>query len=231
MFSLTAEIYDALYSFRDYAGEAAALREIIARENPGARTILDAACGTGEHARYLASMFAVDGMDLEPGLAAIARAKNPGGEFHIADMRTFELGKRYDVVQCLFGSIGYLLTPVDIVAALSQFRAHLAPGGIVLVEPWLSPEAYHPGTPHMLTAERPDLKVCRVNVAQQEGNISILHFHYLIATPEGVTRAEEVHRLLLAPTDQMLAHFETAGLRCTFDPEGLSGRGLFIART
>lgn len=231
MFSLTAEIYDALYSFKDYAGEAAALREIIARENPGARTILDAACGTGEHARFLASTFAVDGFDLEPGLAAIARAKNPSGEFHVADMRTFELRKRYDVVQCLFSSIGYLLTPADIVAALSHFRAHLAPGGIVLVEPWLSPEVFKPGSLHMHTADQPELKVCRITMPRLEGSISVLHFHYLIATREGVKHAEEVHRLALVPADQMLAHFETAGLRCTFDPEGPSGRGLFIART
>ena len=53
MYSATAEIYDAIYSFKDYAGEAAKIREIVARERPGARTILDVACGTGEHARVL----------------------------------------------------------------------------------------------------------------------------------------------------------------------------------
>ncbi|MCU1239209.1 MAG: N,N-dimethyltransferase [Candidatus Solibacter sp.] len=62
------------------------------------------------------------------GLVAVARAKNPAGEFHVADMRTFELDKRYDVVQGLFGSIGYLLTRYDIVAALSRFRSTSSPG-------------------------------------------------------------------------------------------------------
>jgi SAM-dependent methyltransferase len=231
MFTLTAEIYDALYAFKDYAAEAAALREIVARENPGARTVLDAACGTGEHARFLASDFAVDGIDLEPGLLEIARAKNPAGEFHVADMRTFQLEKRYDVVLCLFGSIGYLLTGEDIVAALGRFRAHLAPGGIVLVEPWLAPEVFKPGTLHMHTVDQPELKVCRISAPHLEGNISVLHFHYLVATPEGVRRAEEVHRLALVPTEQMASYFEAAGLCCIFDPRGLSGRGLFLART
>jgi SAM-dependent methyltransferase len=228
MFSLTAEIYDALYAFKDYAGEAASLRRIIA---PGARTILDVACGTGEHARFLSSAFAVDGIDLEPGLIGIARAKNPAGEFRVADMRTFELGKRYDVVQCLFGSIGYLLTPDDIIAALSRFRAHLAPGGIVLVEPWLSPAVFNPDSLHMHTVDQPELKVCRITTPRLEGNVSVLHFHYLIATPQGVKRAEEIHRLALVPIDEMRSYFETAGLRCRFDAVGLSGRGLFLART
>jgi ubiquinone/menaquinone biosynthesis C-methylase UbiE len=230
MFSLTAEIYDAIYAFKDYAGEVLKIRQVIARERPGANTILDIACGTGEHASLLSADFEIDGIDLEPKFVEIAQAKNPAGSFSVADMRSFQLEKRYDVVQCLFSSIGYLLTPQDIIAALTCFRRHLAPGGVILVEPWFSPAAYKAGRPHMITVDHPDLKVCRMNVSQQEGNVSVLHFHYLIATNEGVRNAEEVHRLALVPTEQMESHFNSAGLQCTFDPAGLSDRGLFIAR-
>lgn len=230
MFSVTGEIYDAIYGFKDYASEALRIRHLIARERPGARTILDIACGTGEHARFLSVDFEVDGIDIEPKFVEIARAKNPVGNFSVADMRAFQLEKRYDVVQCLFSSIGYLLTPEDIIAALKCFRSHLAPGGVILVEPWLSPAAYKPGQPHMVTVDKPDLKVCRMNVSEREADISVLHFHYLIATNESVTKVEEVHRLALVPTEQMAAHFEAAGLRCAFDSVGLFDRGLFIAR-
>lgn len=230
MFSVTAEIYDAIYSFKDYAGETLKIRQLVERERPGAKTILDVACGTGEHARLLSADFDVDGIDFEPKFIEIAQAKNPTGSFSAGDMRSFQLEKRYDVVQCLFSSIGYLLTPEDIVAALTCFRAHLAPGGVILVEPWLSPAAYKAGQPHMVTVDKPDLKVCRMNVSKREGDISILHFHYLIATDKGVRQAEEVHRLALVPTDQMVSHFKAAGLRCVFDEAGLFDRGLFIAR-
>ena len=229
MFSLTADLYDAIYAFKDYGAEALKIRQFLARECPHAATILDVACGTGEHARLLPG-FEVDGIDLEPKLVEIARAKNPAGNFSLGDMREFQLGKRYDVVQCLFSSIGYLLTAQDIVAALSRFGAHLTPGGVILVEPWISPADYKPGSLHMQTVDRPDLKICRMTVAQREGDISILHFHYLIATREGIREAKEVHRLALIPTEQMASYFEAAGLRWSFDPAGLSGRGLFIAR-
>ena len=106
MSSVTAEIYDAIYAFKDYAGEALKIRQLIAWERPGAKTILDVACGTGEHAKLLSADFEVDGIDLEPKFVEIARAKNPAGNFSIADMRAFDLKKRYDVVQCLFSSIG-----------------------------------------------------------------------------------------------------------------------------
>ena len=54
MFSESAELYDLIYSrFKDYPAEARQLAELIRRERPGARTVLDVACGTAEHARLL----------------------------------------------------------------------------------------------------------------------------------------------------------------------------------
>jgi trans-aconitate methyltransferase len=230
MFSATADLYDAIYASKDYAGEVLKIRQLIERERPGARTILDIGCGTAEHARLLLPDFEIDGIDVEPKFVEIARAKNPRGNFSVADMRTFQLEKRFDVVQCLFSSIGYLLATADIIAALTRFRTHLAPGGIILVEPWYSPEAYKLGRLHMLTVDTPDLKICRMNVSKREGDVSVIHFYYLIATADGVRKAEEVHRLALVPADQMASHFEAAGLQCVFDSDGLFDRGLFIAR-
>jgi SAM-dependent methyltransferase len=230
MFSATADLYDAIYSFKDYADEARKVRQVIAANCPEAKSILDIACGTGEHAKYLSAEFRVDGIDIEPAFVELARAKVPGGQFQVADMRSFQLGKHFDVVQCLFSSIGYLLTKGDIVSALTCFRSHLAPGGVVVVEPWLSPEAYKAGTVHMRTVDRPDVKVCRINTCKREGDISVMEFHYLVATNDGVRRAKEVHRMALTSPEQMESYFQAAGLGCSFDAEGLSGRGLFVAR-
>ena len=231
MFSVSAELYDAIYSFKDYATESSKIRQFIERERPGAKSILDVACGTAEHAKHLPANFQIDGIDLEPKFIEIARAKNPSGNYSFADMRSFQLGKRYDVVQCLFSSIGYLLTSEDIVAALKCFRAHLAPGGIILVEPWLAPSVWKLGNPHTITVDKPGLKVSRMNIAEREGDISIIHFHYLIGTDDGVRHEEEIHRLLLVPMETMATYFQSAGLRCEFDSGSLFDRGLFIARS
>jgi SAM-dependent methyltransferase len=230
MFSTTANLYYVIYSLKDYANEAEKLRKIIRRENPGAKTILDVACGTGEHARNLGPEFQVNGIDIESTFVEIARAKCPLGRFHVADMRSFELPERYDVVQCLFSSIGYLLHETEIITALAQFRKHLAPGGIVLVEPWLSPAEFDPGRPRMLTVDRPDLKICRMAVSARDGDVSILHFHYLIGDTAGVRHADEVHRMLLISPERLTQLIQVAGLGCNFDPVGLMGRGLFVAR-
>jgi SAM-dependent methyltransferase len=229
MFSATAEFYDAIYSSKDYASEAQKIRQLIHVNCPGAKTILDVACGTGEHAKHLSKHFSVDGIDINPAFVEIARAKNPKGQFQVADMRSFRLDKRYDVVQCLFSSIGYLSTRDDVVHALECFRNHLAPGGIILIEPWFPPTVYKTGKLYMDTVDRPDLKICRMSLAQRDGDIAVLIFHYLIATKDGIHRAEETHRLALISPEQMASNFQAAGLRCEFDPVGLTGRGMFVA--
>ena len=230
MFDETAEFYDRVYAFKDYAAEAAEIARRIRAERPGASSVLDVACGTGEHAKHLAESFAIDGIDLEPAFVARAREKVPGGRFEVADMRDFDLGRTYDVVQCLFSSIGYLTDPDDVVSALRSFRRHLAPGGIVLVEPWITPKGFEPGHIGMTVVDEPDLKICRMNASSREGRMSRLHFHYLIAADGAIDHRTEVHELGLYTVEEMLSFFEAAGLAARHEEEGLIGRGLYLGQ-
>ena len=66
------------------------------------------ACGTGRHVELLRKRYEVEGLDISGEMLEAARARCPGVVFHQADMRTFALGRRFDVVTCLFGSIGYV---------------------------------------------------------------------------------------------------------------------------
>jgi SAM-dependent methyltransferase len=232
MFSESAAYYDALYAFRDYAAETATVAGVIRSAHPRARTVLDAACGTGEHAHRLARDygFRVDGLDLDPGLLAVARAKHPDGTFVHADMSDFTLDARYDAITCLFSSIGYLVTAARTRLALACFRHHLNPGGVVIVEPWFRPGELEDGRVFHLTGSRAGEPVERVSRNEIAGRVSRLYFDYRIETPDGVRTASEVHELGLFTNAEMAALFDAAGLRAEFDPVGLSGRGLWRAR-
>src|SRR3954462_10482336 len=130
MFSETAALYDTIYStFKDYDAESAKIAALLERERPGCRTVLDVACGTGEHARLLAERHGnrVDGIDLDPTFVEIAQRKNPAGHFGVGDMRDFHLPRRYDAVICLFSSIGYVRTLDGVSEAIARFREHVAP--------------------------------------------------------------------------------------------------------
>lgn len=231
MFSETAELYDLIYStFKNYETECMALATLIRREQPGACTVLDVACGTGEHARLLNERhgFEVDGLDVDPTFVRIARGKLQNGKVYEGDMTSFTLPLRYDVVQCLFSSIGYVRTLDNVRRTLERFRAHLAPGGMVLVEPWFAPGVLEPGRISINTAEAGDVKVARMARMEVDGRLSRIHFEYLIGRATGIEHATEVHELGLFTTEEMLDCFRDAGFKVTHDPHGVGGRGLFV---
>ncbi len=232
MYSKTAEFYDLIYSeFKDYEKEADLLNEIIKEKNPDAKTILDVACGTAEHARLLAEKYSyqIDGIDLDEQFIDIARTKLPEGNFYVAGMEAFVLDKKFDVVMCLFSSIGYLQTQERITTAIERFASHLKTDGQIIVEPWLTPEIFSPGYISLQTAEDDQVKIARMTYGENEGTLSRFFFEYLIGENGKVRNEKEVHELGLLTVEEMIAAFEKNNLRVEHDPEGLIGRGLYVA--
>lgn len=232
MFSHSADFYDLIYAtLKDYRTEAVAVAELLRALHPACHTLLDAACGSGEHARLLAEAgFAVDGLDLDPALLRLAKQKHPAGRFVEADMADFTLPRHYDGVLCLFSSIGYLKTLDRVERALHCFREHLAPGGIIVVEPWFQPDVLRPGRVVRNTGEAGGVRVDRVSRMEVDGRLSRLFFDYEISDGSGRREAHEVHELGLFTSSELLAAFRGAGLRAKYDPVGLSDRGLYVAR-
>src|SRR5207244_775136 len=103
---------------------------------------------------------------------------------------------------------------------------HLAPGGVLLVEPWLTPETYHPGMPHARFVDLPDLKLARMNVSRVRGRLSPLDFAYLVATPRGIERFRERHVLALFTDAEYRDAFRRAGL--AVDLQEFGDRGLYV---
>lgn len=232
MFSASAEFYDLIYStFKDYATEVAQLTSLLRRLNPACTTLLDVACGTGEHARLLSAQgFRVDGLDLDPAFLAIARRKNPDGRFFEADMSDFHLPHRYDAVLCLFSSIGYMKTLARVTGALRCFREHLVPGGVVVVEPWFPPGGLDPARVATNVGEANGIRVSRTSRVVIDGRVSRLLFDYEITDAAGIRHASEVHELGQFTTEEQVDAFHEAGLDVEHDPKGLMDRGLFVAK-
>src|SRR5262249_61565218 len=100
-------------------------------------------------------------------------------------MASFDLARVFDAVTCLFSSIGYVGTETRLDAAVATMARHLKPGGTLVIEPWFTPEKWIGGRPHLLTVDEPDLKIARASVPGREGDLAILEWEYLVATPEG----------------------------------------------
>lgn len=229
MFDRSAAYYDAIYSFKDYAREAALADERIREHSrsPG-RSLLDVACGTGEHLRYFREKHDVEGLDLDDTMLDVARRKHPDLRFHHADMADFELGRRFDAIVCLFSSVGYLGTVARLRQAVASMARHLAPGGVLMVEPWLTPQVFRGGALSANFVDEPHLKIARFSVNNVRDRISVIDFHYLVTTLEQTLNFTERHELTLYTHDEYLGAFEASGLTPIHDPEGLSGRGLYL---
>ena len=228
----TVKFYDEIYSrMKNYEEEASTVREWIQKIRPHAKTLLDVACGTAEHAKYLKKNYIIDGLDLGADFLEIAKAKNPECSYHQGDMKDFQLNKKFDVIISLFSSIGYVQTYENLVKALKCFSTHLAPNGLIVVEPWLTPDVWTAGRLKMITIDEPDLKVCRTNVNETRNGMSYFQWHFLIAKapPFGVKYFTEEHTLGLFSVDQMKAAFSEAGLKVQHDEKGIFGRGLYLA--
>jgi SAM-dependent methyltransferase len=92
---------------------------------------LDAACGTGRHARHLAGLgHTVTGVDSSPDMLAIARRKVPGARFLQADLHRLPLPDgAVDLVVCALA-----LTHVpDLRRALAELARVMRPGGHLVV--------------------------------------------------------------------------------------------------
>ena len=105
---------------------------------------------------------------------------------------------------------------------------HLKPGGVMLIEPWFSPEDWKTGIIHATYVNQPDLKIARINLSERKNTLSFFTFHYLVGTPSGVEHFTELHELGLFTENQYLEALRSAGLEVVHDSEGLDGRGLYI---
>jgi SAM-dependent methyltransferase len=214
---------------KDYSAEARKIHRFIQKYiRSGGNRLLDVGCGTGVHANLLGQHYQVEGLDLDPRMLSVARRKYPDIRFHQGDMVDFDLKRKFDVIVCLFSSIGYVKTRSRLNKAIQTMDRHLPPGGVLLVEPWFAPKQWNVGRVSMTQVNKSELKIVRMSRGSRRGNISLLEFQYLIGTPQGIEHQVEHHELGLFTRKEYLDAFRSAGMKVIHDAKGLDGRGLYI---
>jgi ubiquinone/menaquinone biosynthesis C-methylase UbiE len=231
VFTKSAYLYDPIYQAagKDYAAEVDKIRQLILQHKhaPG-NHLLDVACGTGLHLGLLRNDYSVEGLDSDENMLEMAKKKYPHIPFHHANMLDFDLGRKFDVITCLFSSIGYLKETAYLDRAIANMTGHLQPGGVLMVEPWFTPEKWETGKVHSTFVNQPELKIARMNISEKRDRLSFFTFHYLVATPQGIEYFTEIHELGLFTKAEYLDAFRLAQLDVIYDPTGLCERGLYI---
>ncbi len=229
MYRQLASYYDEIYHFKDYQKEAQKIETLIQqhKKSPGDH-LLDVACGTGNHVEYLKQHYTVEGLDSSSEMLRIARKKLPDIVFHLGEMTSFKLKNRFDIITCLFSAIGHVKTKARMRGAVRNMAGHLQPGGLMILEPWITPANFRKGIVGYNSVEKPNLKIARINISRVRGPVSAFEYHYLIGTPSKVQHVIDRGSLGLWTHEEHLEAFRDACLEVTFDSEGLMGRGLYL---
>ncbi|MGV9249506.1 class I SAM-dependent methyltransferase [Streptomyces sp. NPDC003710] len=228
-----ADIFELMHKSRgkDYGAEAEEVARRARLRKPDADSLLDVACGTGAHLRYFADLFGhAEGLEMSEPMLALARKRLPARcVVHSGDMRAFRLGRTFDVVTCMFGSIGYAAGTAELEAALRSFAAHLVPGGVVAVDPWWFAETFRDGYVAGHVTQTDGRTVARVSHSARAGDTCVMRVHYLVADARaGARHFAEEHTISLFTREQYETAFASAGLSVEYVAGLNSGRGLFL---
>ena len=226
-----ASYYDLIYSWKDYKKESKKLTQIILKyKKSKGNDLLEVACGTGHHLQYFRNRFSCVGIDINNGMLAIAKNRMPDIRFSNGNMINFRLDRHFDVITCLFSSIGYVRTYQNLDRTINNLASHLKQGGVVIIEPWLTKSVYKIGYPYMDTYNGKDLKIARLSVSKVKGNLSIIDMNFLVAEKNKEVRYfVDRHELGMFGTNETLQILKKANLDAKFLKNGLmKDRGLFI---
>jgi SAM-dependent methyltransferase len=229
-----ADVWDSFYSNgrgKDYSAEAGQVADVIRAALPGAVSLLDVGCGTGEHLAALSEKFPhVEGVDISPAMATVARAKLPGIPIHIADMRRFALSRKFDAVISMNTAVAYLPSLRALRVAIRRMSCHLNPGGVLVVEPWWFRDQFIDGYVAADVVEIDARSVARVSRTKEDAGRAVMDIHYVVADGQKIEHFTETHSFGLWSRQDYLDSFTSAGCSADYVGETRSGYGMFIAR-
>jgi SAM-dependent methyltransferase len=139
------------------------------------------------------------------------------------------LGRTFDAVVCLFSSIGYLRSTEELAAAVGAMSRHLNPGGVLIVDGWVRPDAWISGGPTEVTVAATDVvNVVRMSRSARRGDRTVLEMHHLVGTAGGIEHLVDHHELTLFPPADYEAAFRRSGLDVETVASPLPGRDRYL---
>ena len=172
MYTDLAHLWPLISSYADYVDEARIWTNVLREKlGPGQHLLLELGVGGGNNLHHIlyptchsepssVSDCICNGNEtLEPEFLAVAvdisdamlqhsRALNPTVEHHTGDMRSIDLGRKFDAV-LIHDAISYMLSEDDIKATLHTARSHLNSGGALIMAPdWFTETFRNPQLAH-----------------------------------------------------------------------------------
>ncbi len=131
-YNIIAKFYDKVIGGHNDLQEY--ILKKISRYNNNAESILELGCGTGKNLENLQSRFEITGIDISGEMLKIAKKKIPGGKFYPGDIRAFDLGKKFDVIICMYDTVNHLILFNEWKKLFRNVNEHLSENGIFIFD-------------------------------------------------------------------------------------------------
>jgi SAM-dependent methyltransferase len=230
--------YDLFYAEKDYAGEAAFVRDIIRRHAPSAHSLLELGCGSARHAlEFARAEFSITGIDRSPEMIAqgrdrIERELDPDLRDQVILMQGDATGYKstasFDAVVSLFHVVSYQVTNAALNGIFRTAQEALAVGGLFVFDFWYGPAVLTLGPQtRMKRLETDSAQIIRIAQPTQDINRNVVEVNYTIITIDlhsgRAAQVGETHlmRYLFLPEIELIA--ANAGFQVMETGEWLTG--------
>ncbi|MFI5564431.1 class I SAM-dependent methyltransferase [Amycolatopsis japonica] len=233
------ELYDLVFRSRgkNFETEADDITRLIQSRFPAAASLADVACGTGAHlARFANSFDHVEGVDIAPAMLGVASRRLPGVNLQLDDMRTFDLGRKFDSVVCLGNAIACLESRADMEVAVKNLASHLVPGGVLVVEPGWFPDMFIDGYVGGHLVRDNGKVVSRITHSVREGDHARVEIKFVVGESTGLREWTDYFLMNLFTQEEYVSAFDRADcsvelldIPWTLGADPHNAPGLFVA--
>jgi len=231
-YEVLSERYDDLFPLESEI--LAFLRESFR----GARSVLDAACGTGTYAEELVEDGRrVVGIDLDERMIAKAVAKSAGKEsagspeYRVGDMLKLKdrFGPEFDGLACIGNSLVHLGSRASVREALEGFHAVLAPKGRLVVQIVNFDRVAARGIRELPTLRGGGAELVRRYLPSGDAGSLVFETELVVSRPDGEAfRSTQGIPLLSLSSGELVGFAESSGFR-GIELFGSYGRARYIA--
>jgi SAM-dependent methyltransferase len=207
-----AQYYDLIYQWKDYAGEVEFIKKVVERhKDSNVNHLLEVACGTGNHTQELVKSYNVTAVDLNSNMLDIARDKLPDVEFILQDMKQLNLGRKFDIIVCLFSSINYHADIGSLERTLKLFYSHLNPSGLLIFDLGISLDNWDEGRISLDTVVEDDLQIARICQSRLKSGVFNADFVFLVKKNGKVDFDIDQHQIGVFSTKKVKGLLEDCG--------------------
>lgn len=221
-----AKYYDLLHNGKDYKKECDYFSKTILRNKKSKNNmLLDLACGTWEHIKYLKKFFNCEWLDTSREFIKMAKIKNPRTKFYIEDMSSFRLNKKYDVITILFNSIIYL-NKKQLNNTIKNAYQHLNKGWILFIETIFLKNKLNDVVKHTREYKDKNLDITREINIKIFGNYAILNAKYKINSDKFIEN--DKRKTILLGEEELKDIYLDKGFKVKIKEYKSTGTTLFI---